>query len=113
MYLQTRFGQPTGIAFIDSTSIAVCGNKRIKRNRVFAGFAKTGKTTIGWFYGFKLHIIINECGELLATTLTAGNTDDRKPVAQLACELSGKLFGDKGYLSKELFEKLWQQLECA
>jgi hypothetical protein len=107
-YLHSRFGKCTGIAFIDSTALAVCGNKRISRNRVFRGLAKLGKTTIGWFYGFKLHLIINECGELLAVQLTPGNVDDRQPAPQLAQKLFGKLFGDKGYISADLFTQLWE-----
>jgi hypothetical protein len=105
-YLQSRFGDCTGINFIDSTALAVCGNKRITRNQVFRGLAKRGKTTMGWFFGFKLHLVINECGELLAVTLTPGNVDDRKPVPQLTRRLFGKLFGDKGYISAELFAEL-------
>ena len=108
-YLQTCYGKDTGIAFVDSTALAVCGNKRIRRNRVFRGLAKLGKTTMGWFFGFKLHVVINECGELLAVTLTPGNVDDRKPVPLLARRLAGKLFGDKGYISAELFHSLWKQ----
>jgi transposase len=108
-YLQTRYGNNTGIAFIDSTALAVCGNKRIGRHRVFAGIARRGRTTMGWFYGFKLHLVVNECGELLAATLTHGNVDDRKPVPSLVRRLCGKLFGDKGYISAELFQKLWEQ----
>lgn len=108
-YLQTRYGNNTGIAFIDSTALAVCGNKRIGRHRVFAGIARRGRTTMGWFFGFKLHLVINECGELLAVTLTHGNVDDRKPVPSLVRRLCGKLFGDKGYISAELFQKLWKQ----
>jgi hypothetical protein len=69
-YLQTSYGQHTGITFIDSTAVAICGNKRIRRNRVFRGIAKLGKTTMGWFFGFKLHLVINECGELLAVQLS-------------------------------------------
>ena len=107
-YLQTRFGDCTGVSFIDSTSIAVCGNKRISRNRVFKGLAARGKTTMGWFYGFKLHLVINEQGELLACQLTTGNVNDRQPVPKLAQKLTGKLFGDKGYISAKLFEELWR-----
>ena len=108
MFLTQRCkGKVTGISFIDSTKVQVCGNKRIKANKVFDGLAKTGKTTTVWFHGFKLHIIINDCGELLAFTLTPGNIDDRKPVANMAKNLSGKLFGDKGYISKKLFDQLF------
>lgn len=105
-YLRRRFGRSTGIAFIDSTAVAVCGNKRITRNRVFAGIAARGRTTLGWFYGFKLHLVINQHGELLGCHLTPGSVDDRQPVPTLARRLSGKLFGDKGYLSAKLFDEL-------
>ena len=108
-YLQSRFGSCTGIGFVDSTALAVCGNKRIQRNRVFRGLAKIGKTTMGWFFGFKLHLAINECGELLAVKVTAGNVDDREPVPALTRRLSGKLFGDKGYISADLFAELWDR----
>jgi hypothetical protein len=72
-----------------------------------AGVAQRGKTSTGWFFGFKLHLITNDRGELLNVCFTAGNVDDRKPVEALAQNLFGKLFGDKGYLSKELFERLF------
>ena len=108
-YLQSRFGSCTGIGFVNSTALAVCGNKRIRRNRVFRGVAKMGKTTMGWFFGFKLHLAINECGELLAVQLTPGNVDDRQPVPHSTRRLFGKLFGDKGYISAELFAELWDR----
>jgi hypothetical protein len=108
-YLKSRFGPCTGTAFVDSTALAVCGNKRIGRNRVFRGIARLGKTTMGWFFGFKLHLIINECGDLLAVQLTPGNVDDRRPVPKLAQGLVGKLFGDKGYISASLFTQLWDR----
>lgn len=108
-FFKSSRGENTGIAFVDSTALAVCKNKRIDRHRVFRGLAKRGKTSMGWFYGFKLHLIINECGELLAVQLTAGNVDDRAPVRGLAREIRGKLFGDKGYISAELFAELWDQ----
>jgi transposase len=108
-YLQTRKGQTTGIQFIDSLPIRVCHNRRIGSHKVFAGLAQRGKSSMGWFYGFKLHLVINEQGELLAFALTPGNRDDRRPVKKLVRQLWGKLFGDRGYLSQELFEQLWAQ----
>jgi hypothetical protein len=105
-FLQTCFGSCTGIAFIDSTALAVCDNRRISSHRVFAGLAARGKTSMGWFFGFKLHFIINDRGELLAVRVTRGNVDDRKPVPRLVKRLSGKLFGDKGYLSRALRDQL-------
>jgi hypothetical protein len=108
-YLQTRKGQATGIQFIDSLPIRVCHNRRIGSHRVFAGLAQRGKGSMGWFYGFKLHLVINEQGELLAFALTPGNRDDRRPVKKLVRQLWGKLFGDRGYISQELFEQLWAE----
>jgi hypothetical protein len=108
-YLPTRKGQPTGIQFIDSLPLRVCHHRRICSHKVFAGLARRGKGSRGWFYGFKLHLVINERGELLGLTLTPGNTDDRRPVAKLVRSLWGKLFGDRGYLGQELFEQLWAQ----
>lgn len=109
VYLTKRKGQQTGISFIDATSIVVCHNRRINSHKVFKKVAARGKTSVGWFYGFKLHLIINDQGELLAFQVTPGNVDDRKPVPDLTKGLSGKLFGDKGYISKALFETLWDQ----
>ena len=108
-YLQESFGVCTGINFVDSTSIRVCHNKRIPRHKVFAGLAQRGCTSMGWFYGFKLHLIVNDQGELLAVYLTPGNVDDRKPLGNLTRNLFGKLFGDKGYLSQALFEHLLER----
>ena len=79
-YAQTRKGTITGIQFMDSLPIRVCHNRRIGSHRVFAGLAQRGKGSMGWFYGFKLHLVINEQGELLAFALTPGNRDDRRPV---------------------------------
>ncbi len=101
-------GDCTGISFIDSTSLDVCLNQRIASHKVFAGLAQRGKTSTGWFFGFKLHLVFNDRGEILNVTLTPGNVDDRKPVPELVKRLFGKLFGDKGYLSQPLFEELYR-----
>ena len=106
-YLQTRKGRCSGISFIDSTSLRVCHNRRIHSHKVFAGCARRGKTSVDWFFGFKLHLVTNDCGELLSLRLTPGNVDDRRPVPELVKELFGKLFGDKGYISQPLFEALY------
>ena len=99
------------ITFIDSTKIAICKNKRIKANKVFKGIAERGKSTMGWFYGFKLHISINEKGELVGASISKGNVDDRNlDVLEGVLEnVSGKLYADKGYISKKLFEHLYEQ----
>lgn len=99
------------ITFIDSTKIAVCHNKRIPRNRVFKNIAKRGKSTMGWFYGFKLHLAINEKGELCGVHITPGNVDDRNinVIDELLKNVSGKVFADKGYISKNLFEHLYDK----
>ncbi len=108
-YLQHRYGPCTGISFIDSTSLSVCDPKRISQHRVFATDARRGKTSMGWFYGFKLHLAVNDRGDLLACCLTAGNVDDRTPVPQLVKRLRGKLFGDRGYISAPLTQLLFEQ----
>jgi hypothetical protein len=108
-YLQAHKGNCSGISFIDSTKIAVCHNRRIRSHRVLAALARRGKTSVDWFYGFKLHFVVNDQGELLAFQLTPGNVDDRRPVPKLVRQLFGKLFGDKGYLSQQLFDLLWAQ----
>jgi hypothetical protein len=101
--------QDTGISYIDSTSIAVCHPKRISRNKVFAGVAKIGKTTKGWFFGLKLHLVINHKGQIQGLKFTAGNVDDREPVQDITKHLHGLLFGDKGYIKQELFEALYNR----
>jgi hypothetical protein len=106
-YLQTRLGRTRGLAFSDSLPLPVCHNRRIYSHQVFADFAQRGKSSMGWFYGFKLHFVINDEGDLLALRLMPGNGDDRTPVPDLVEGLWGKLFGDRGYMSQELFEQLW------
>lgn len=99
----------TGISYIDATPIAVCHAKRMSKNKVFSGIAKLSKSTYGWFFGFKLHLVVNDKGEIQGLTLTKGNIDDRKPVPNLTKKLTGLLFGDKGYVKKELFQELFDR----
>lgn len=102
-------GECPGISILDSSPLAVCDNLRIARHRVFAGIAARGKSSTGWFFGFKLHIAINHRGELLSMKVTAGNVDDRKPVAHLCRNLFGRVYADKGYIAQWLVECLRQQ----
>ena len=110
LFLKTCcLGDCTGISFIDSTPIRVCKNKRIRNNKVFKGIATTGKSSMGWFYGFKLHIVINDKGEILNFTITQANTDDRTPLKNKSFldKIYGKLFADKGYIGKDLMQMLF------
>lgn len=102
-------GESTGISFVDSTPIRVCKNKRIKRNKVFSTLATTGKSTMGWFYGFKLHLVVNDKGEILNFVITQANVDDRDPLKDKAFlkTIKGKLYADKGYVSQKLTELLF------
>ena len=102
-------GKCTGISFVDSTPIRVCRNQRIHIHRTFKGIAQRGKCSMGWFFGFKLHLICNEKGELLNFMITPGDIDDREPLKYNAFVefLYGKLVGDKGYIGKELFQRLF------
>jgi len=102
-------GKCTGISFVDSTSICVCKNKRIPRHKVFDGIAQRGKSTMGYFFGFKLHYVINDKGEILSFVITPGNVDDREPLKdkKFIEKIRGKLYADKGYISKELTEVLF------
>lgn len=99
----------TGISFVDSTVLKVCHNKRIFNHKVFKGIAKKGRSTMGWFFGFKLHLVVSDEGDILSFCLSPGNVDDRKPLPYLSQNLFGKLFGDKGYISAKKFTQLFNQ----
>jgi len=104
-----RLGSCTGISFVDSTPLRVCKNKRIFNHKVFKDIAQRGKSTMGFFFGFKLHMVVNEKGEILDFVITPGNVDDREPLknANFLNKLFGKLFADKGYIGQKLFEQLF------
>lgn len=105
-YLFSKAGRHTGLYYLDSTTLSVCHNKRIYRHKVFRGIAQRGKTTMDWFFGFKLHLVINQLGEIVSFCVTKGNRDDRCVVEQLTKNLTGLAAADKGYINKNLAERL-------
>lgn len=107
--LQTLKGKESGIYFADSTTLKVCHNKRASRHKVFEGLAAKSKSTMGWFYGLKLHLILNHKGEIMAIKITPGNKDDRQALKDMVKNLQGKCYADKGYLGKEIFQTLWEK----
>ncbi len=108
-YVLSRTGQHTGLYYLDSTKMVVCHNRRIYRNKVFKGIAERGHCSVGFFYGFKLHLAINHQGEIVSFCITKGNVDDRQVVEKLMCGLTGLGAGDKGYIGKDLQETLAKQ----
>ena len=109
LYLFSRFGLCSGISFVDATFITVCDNRRINQHKVFKGIAARGKGSTGWSFGFKLHLVVNDGGELLAVYLTAANRHELKALPKLVKRLFGKLFADMAYLSQSMFEQLMEQ----
>lgn len=110
VYLKLRgLGKCSGISFIDSTTIKVCHYKREKQHKVFKGIAEKSYGTLGWFYGFKLHLVCNDKGQIVDFVITKANVDDRNPLKDKSFhdKIFGKLYGDKGYLGKDLFDKLF------
>lgn len=99
----------TSISFVDSTPLRVCKNQQIRIHKTFVGIAARGKCSMGWFYGFKLHLIINDKGEIINFAITPGDVDDRQPLSnpKFVEKITGKLCGDKGYISQSLFENLF------
>ena len=98
-------GKCTGISVVDSTPLRVCKNQRIHIHKTFKGIAERGKCSMGWFFGFKLHLICNGRGELLNFMIVPGDVDDRnlleyKPFVEF---IYGKLFSNKGYIGRNLF----------
>lgn len=108
-YLFSLLEQCSGISFIDSTILTVCHIRRASSHKTFRGIASKGKTSTGWFFGLKLHLVISELGALQAFQLTSGKTHDLIPVDFLTQKLFGYLFGDKAYLSQTMFKKLYER----
>jgi hypothetical protein len=107
--LHSLSGEHTGLYFADSTKLAVCHNRRIHRHKVFDGLAARGKTSMGWFYGLKPHLVINHTGQVVALRITPGNTADSTALDEMTSHLAGKRHADKGYVGRELFKRLWRR----
>lgn len=107
---QTLLSRRNGTYFIDSKKLPVCHNRRIHHHKVFAEHAKRGKSSTGWFYGFKVHLVINNYGEMVNFLFTQGNVADNnhQVLKSLIGELKGQCFGDKGYITT-LFEMFYKQ----
>jgi len=109
LLLHSLSGDKTGLYFADSTTLKVCRNKRIGSHKVFKGLAQRGKSTMGWFFGLKVHLIINHKGQLMAAKITPGNVDDRKGLTGLVKGLTGKCCADQGYVGEKTFKSLWEK----
>jgi hypothetical protein len=108
-FLTTRLGRCPGLSFLDSSPLKVCHNLRLTSPKVFKDIAQRGGSSTGWVSGFKVPLVLSDCGELLAVMFTPGNVDDRQPVPKFARRLFGKLVGDRGSISQALFSQLWDQ----
>jgi hypothetical protein len=105
-FTQLNAGTRTGIYYIDGSCLPVCHIKRSKRNKVFEEIAEYGKTSVGWYFGLKIHLVINNLGELIAFKITKGNVHDGTEAKSLLSSLKGLAFGDKGYIGKKIFDEL-------
>jgi hypothetical protein len=109
IFTRLNTGKQSGIYYVDSSCLPVCHLKREKQHKTFDQIANKGKTSVGWFFGLKVHLVINDRGEMMAFKITCGNVHDVKPVQSLLSALKGLAFGDKGYISKKLFQELMGQ----
>lgn len=108
-FVKQHQGEWGNLQFVDSTVLTCCHVKRASSHRTFRSTARWGKTTVGWFFGFKLHLIINHNAEIVAFRITSGNVDDRKPVPDMVADNTGKLIGDRGYISEKLRQALLER----
>lgn len=100
----------SGYYFIDSKKLEVCHLRREREHKVFKGIARKGKGSMGWFYGLKLHLVINHLGEIVSFLITPASTADNNHsvLRWLLAGLKGKCCGDKGYLTT-LFEHFYTE----
>jgi Transposase DDE domain len=108
-YLQFKQAKFEGSGYIDATPLRVCHNKRTNSHKVFKLTAKLGKSSMGWFYGFKLHVICDFAGNIVKCRISDGAANDLKVGAKMMKDLKGKIYGDKGYIGKKEFLQLLDQ----
>lgn len=108
LFAQFKGGKKTGIYYIDASCLPVSHLKRSRRNKVFKEIAEYGRTSVGWFFGLKIHLVINNLGELIAFKITKGNVHDGVAAKSILSSLEGLAFGDKGYIGKKLFDELFK-----
>ena len=104
-----KTGKRTRVYYVDATKMEACHYKRSGRNKVFKNMADYGCTSIGKFFGMKLHLVINDRGELIAFKLTSGNVHDIKAVEIISKDLHGMMFGDKGYVGQKVAKTLLER----
>jgi len=109
IFISVNKGQETGIYYIDSSCLPVCHLKRSKPHKTFKAIAEYGKTSVGWFFGLKVHLVINHLGSLIAFKITKGSRSDSKEAESMLSPLQGLAFGDKGYIGKQMFDRLMEQ----
>lgn len=110
IYLNThRTGEETGIYYADSKKLPVCDNRRIKQHKVFTSIADRGKSSTGWFYGFKVFIIVNQYGQLMKCAVTKASKADNNLewMKTFFAGFKGLMFTDKGFLSSKAFDFLY------
>lgn len=107
--------QRTGCYFIDAKKLPVCDNRRIHSHRVFEHFAGRGMSSTGWFYGLKLHLVINELGQIVNFCFSPANVADQNPqvLGMLLRGLQGRCYGDKGYLTARAAPQTLRGVLCA
>src|SRR5271155_475103 len=95
---------------MDSKKMPVCNNLRIHSNRVFKGVAQRSKSSTGWFYGLKLFLVINQCGQVMNCLIAPANIADNnlKMMKKIFRRLKGFVFADKGFLSQQAFDYFYQ-----
>ena len=109
LHISLTSNTQTACAWVDSTTLPVCKNQRIQRHKSLKQIATRGKSSMGWFYGCKLHVLVDAQGHFIQTQLSHGHISDVKMLPKLSQGYIGKIFGDRGYISENLKDQLLKQ----